>query len=105
MKIIKQSAVQDHCQDCIGGQNLSDHHTLLDESGTSTLLTPVRHNVVTSFTVLTTDFCSPSATNGNFFRSFLGKERERGKKGLVHFLEAIKKYLKILCCINYYELF
>lgn len=62
-----QSAVQDHCQDCTGGQSLSDHHTFLDESGTSTSLITVRPNTVLTFTLLITGICSPLAPNENFF--------------------------------------
>lgn len=51
MKIILQSAVQDHCQDCTGGQSLSDHHTFLDESGTTTSLMTVRPNTPLTFTL------------------------------------------------------
>lgn len=92
MKIIKQSAVQDHCQDCTGGQSLSDHHTFLDESAASTLLMTVRPNTILTFAILITEVCSPLAPNENFFRFFLEKQKERRKKGLEHFLKAITKY-------------
>lgn len=62
-----QSAVQDHCQDCSDGQSLSDHHTFLDENGTTTSLTTVRPNTVSTFTLLITGICSPLAPDENFF--------------------------------------
>lgn len=65
-----QSAVQDHCQDCTGGQSLSDHHTFLDKSGTTTSLMTVKPNTVLSFPLLIAGICSPSVPDKNFFWFF-----------------------------------
>lgn len=65
-----QSAVQDHCQVCTGGQSLSDHHTFLDESGTTTSLMTVRPNTVLTFTLLITGMWSPLAPDENFLEFF-----------------------------------
>lgn len=83
-----QSAVQDHCQDCTGGQSLSDHHTFFDKTGTTTSLMTVRPNTVLSFTLLIAGIWVPDK---NFFWFFPQKSKDKRKKGIVNFLEAINK--------------
>lgn len=89
-----QSAVQDHCQDCIGEQSLSDHHTFLDESGTCTLLTTLRRNTVLSSTILITEICIPLTTNENFFRFFPSKIKREEKERICVFSRSHKELLK-----------
>lgn len=96
MKIIKQSAVQDHCQDCSSGQNPSAQHTLLAELGQALNADRDLHCSNSS--------AAPLMLRDTFFHLSL-RNKESSKKGCLRFLEATKKCERSLCCINYHKAF